>query len=518
MRQIKLVMTILALATAACVCAGPSVSPTLQPVATNPPVGQNPPSQSPSTGTGGDGLSPEEIEQIMLSSVQVIIAQDAGGGQLQQLGHGSGTIISPDGEILTNCHVACGAPLLVVAMTTDPALPPEPAYFAEITHFDEEIDLALLRLTSDIDGNPISSPNLPYVEVGNSDELRLGDQLYIFGYPAVGGETITFTEGNVSGFESANVGGASTRYMIKTDGTIAPGNSGGTAVDLNGRLVGIPTLTYDIREGVPVGAINILMAVNLVPYIRQQAGAPPITSGPSTGSDPDPFEPNDDLNSATGPLAPGDSVNAFISWDQDIDVYFIQPSTTAPITVQMEGPAGTDYDIGLLDQDGNVLAKSDSEGSSESFTYNPLAADGYWIIVVGYSGATANETYFMTVNFDNGAASGGTGGGNAGGISITGQVVSGSTGNALSGGQFGLLAPGVTCSQFFNASTWDLSQVVAAAETNSQGYFTLTGVPEGATYSAYFLYAGMDTICEDNWLDIPTGQGNSDIGQITIDE
>jgi len=61
----------------------------------------------------------------------------------------------------------------------------------------------------------------------------------IFGYPGIGGETITFTSGNVSGFSSAQ--GVQGRAWIKTDATVAGGNSGGTAVDSEGYLVGVPT-------------------------------------------------------------------------------------------------------------------------------------------------------------------------------------------------------------------------------------------------------------------------------------
>jgi hypothetical protein len=218
-------------------------------------------------------------------------------------------------------------------------------------------------------------------------------------------------------------------------------------------------------------------------------------------------------------MQPGDTVEAYISWDKDYDLFFIDASTSQPISVQMEGPAGTDYDIALVDEGGNVLAKSENESSSESFTYSPVAAGRYWILVLAYSGATVSQPYQLSVSFDGGSAgSTGDGGGTKGegGISISGQIIDGSTGNPIVGGQFGLLEPGITCAGFFNASTLDTSQIVSASETNSQGYFTLTGVPTGVTYSAYFLHSSLDPICEDGWLEVPSSQGDSDIGPIEI--
>lgn len=169
------------------------------------------------------------------------------------VGVGSGTIISPDGLILTNCHVA--APLLFgvspdqvpeydylgISLTVRSDQPPQPAYLAEVVAADPVLDLAVIRIAWELDLSPITSEslNLPWAELGDSDEVEVGDELNIFGYPGIGGETITFTKGVVSGFslDSAIDG----RAWIKTDATIAGGNSGGTGVNEQGYLVGVPT-------------------------------------------------------------------------------------------------------------------------------------------------------------------------------------------------------------------------------------------------------------------------------------
>ncbi len=517
MRRAVYVLAMLTLAALACNTPGLASSPTTvtvqqpsqqQPTPTPPTVPQ------PSPGERATELTPEQIAQIARSSVQILAAQNQG-GSLEPLWTGSGTIISPDGEILTNCHVACGAPVLEILITSNPDQPPEPKYIAEISHYDENLDLALLRITSDLNGNPVTLSNLPYLEIGNSDQLQLGDKLYIFGYPGVGGETITFTTGAVSGFESATVGGQSQRVVVKTDAEIASGNSGGTAVDLSGRLVAVPTaVNPDVREGVTLGGLGILRPVNLVTVVRQQAGAPPPLESADLppGEDPDPYEPNETLDEAYGPLNSGDQITAYITWAEDIDVFWFTSSTTAPIEVSLYNiPSGTDYDLYLLDSNADVLASSESETAEEYISYTPRAAGTYWIGVISYSGASASQPYTLVLTYD-----GGRGGGpSTGEIRITGRAVDGATGQPLGGGVFGILSPNASCAQFFGARELDMSLVVAFGETNSAGYFELGGVPRGATYSAFFVY-GNDYICEDGWLDVPTDAVDSDLGDIEM--
>ena len=159
---------------------------------------------------------------------------------------GSGSIISPDGLILTNAHVVLPdryfpVDALIVAFTVAEDQPPRKLYYAEVLQADEQLDIAVIRLTTDLNNTPLdhASLNLPYVPLGNADNLRLGDQVTILGYPGIGGATITLTRGEVSGFTSESGRGA--RAFIKTSATIAGGNSGGLAADPLGYLIGIPT-------------------------------------------------------------------------------------------------------------------------------------------------------------------------------------------------------------------------------------------------------------------------------------
>ncbi|MEA4910176.1 MAG: trypsin-like peptidase domain-containing protein, partial [Anaerolineaceae bacterium] len=184
--------------------------------------------------------------RIPYNAVVQIIALVNLDGSVQAGWTGSGSLISPDGLILTNAHVVLSDPYyhvedLVVALTVAQDAPPEARYYAQVLQADAALDLAVIKITTDLDGNPVdlAALNLPTVPLGDSDQLSLGDSLVIIGYPGIGGETITLTRGEVSGFTSDR--GYGNRSFIKTSAAIAGGNSGGLAANENGQLVGVPT-------------------------------------------------------------------------------------------------------------------------------------------------------------------------------------------------------------------------------------------------------------------------------------
>jgi S1-C subfamily serine protease len=183
---------------------------------------------------------------IPFPAVVEIFAMVQGDNRLEDGWNGSGSIISPDGLILTNAHVVLpdkyyDVKQLQIGITVGDDKPPVRRYIAEVIQADPRLDIAVIRISSDLAGHPVDSStlDLPYVPLGNSDTLSLGDSLTILGYPGIGGETITLTRGEVSGFTSEL--GRAGRAFIKTSATIAGGNSGGLAADPAGRLIGVPT-------------------------------------------------------------------------------------------------------------------------------------------------------------------------------------------------------------------------------------------------------------------------------------
>ncbi len=180
--------------------------------------------------------------------VQIVAETETEGGNLRPVWSGSGTIVDPRGFILTNAHVALPEPgsgeqvdALEILVTEAEDQPPVPKYFAEVVQADPQLDLAVLRITTDLDGNPVDALHLdlPYARLGDSSKLHLGEPIVILGYPGIGGNTITLTSGEVSGFTAEKPYGR--RAFIKTSAAIAGGNSGGMAVNAAGELVAIPT-------------------------------------------------------------------------------------------------------------------------------------------------------------------------------------------------------------------------------------------------------------------------------------
>lgn len=207
------------------------------------------------------GLSPEQtpipLGKIPWQAVVQIEAVVDVDGREQVGWSGSGTIISKDGLILTNAHVVLSDRFyrvvdLIVSLTVADDAPPVQSYYASIVQADDDLDIAVIKPYQDMNNNPINYDllNLPFVPLGDSDDLMLGESIMILGYPGIGGKTITLTSGEVSGFTAEEPYG--NRAFIKTSGTIAGGNSGGLAVNSRGELVGVPTEigSGDIKEAI----------------------------------------------------------------------------------------------------------------------------------------------------------------------------------------------------------------------------------------------------------------------------
>ncbi len=145
-------------------------------------------------------------------------------------GNGSGFVIAPDGYIVTNNHVVEGASRVNVIFADGTRMR------ARIIGTDRYSDLALLR---------VNRTNLPYVELADSDEVKVGQRVVAIGNPF--GLAGTMTLGIVSARgrtlpEPASDGGTySNPDIIQTDAAINPGNSGGPLLDLRGRVVGVNT-------------------------------------------------------------------------------------------------------------------------------------------------------------------------------------------------------------------------------------------------------------------------------------
>ncbi len=147
-------------------------------------------------------------------------------------GAGSGVIIDSDGHVLTNRHVVRDADQIVVQLVDGRE------YVADVVGTDPSTDVAVIKL--DTRGNE----RLPVAQIGDSDQLQVGDWVLALGNPL--GLTFTVTAGIVSARgRTTGILGQESEYpleaFIQTDAAINPGNSGGPLVDLQGRVVGINT-------------------------------------------------------------------------------------------------------------------------------------------------------------------------------------------------------------------------------------------------------------------------------------
>ncbi len=201
-----------------------------------------------SSEVASNGENEDEIlgEIIPFRSVVQIIAIVEIDGERVEGWSGSGTIISEDGLILTNAHVVLSERYyqvvdLVVSITTAEDRPPQPMFYADVLQADASLDLAVIQVRSDLQGGApnFSDLDIEPVPLGSSDSLQLGDEIIIIGYPGIGGETITLSRGEVSGFTSEDPYG--NRAFIKTSAVIAGGNSGGLAATPQGEIIGVPT-------------------------------------------------------------------------------------------------------------------------------------------------------------------------------------------------------------------------------------------------------------------------------------
>lgn len=496
----------LALALAGCGQAAtptPPPSPTATPTPQPSPTATRTPRPTP-TPTPPPELTSEQIESIALGSVLVEALVEEQ-GELVSTWWGSGTILASNGLILTNAHVVLGADALVVSLISRTDRPPIPSYYAEPVEVNNVLDLALIQITTDLDGNPVvrSELRLPEVVRGDSDTVDLGHDIHVFGYPGVGGETLTLTEGAVSGFESEDLGSAELeRVWIKTDAEVAPGNSGGTAVDERGLLVGIPTLVLTDETA---GRISRLRPVNLVSYLTSQP--------PKRVVEASIYEPNDDPSTAHGPLDPGTAYTAYIH-QGDTDVYFIEVETLGPIQIDLTDIApAVDYDLGFFSADLIPVGISEGETRSEHIDFQPRSTGTYYIVVAPWLGYSLEDPYTLQAVFNDEITPPVLP--EPRGVTVQGRVVDANTGQGIVGATMALLLPGVTGEQFMAQNLGqDLVQI--SSTTDEQGVFTLSDVPRGQVYTGVVVTES-DVFWENAWLSIGEGApAILDLGDILV--
>jgi len=166
-------------------------------------------------------------------------------------GLGSGVIVSPDGNILTNNHVVDDAPIVQVTLSDGREFP------AKVVGTDRDSDLAVVH---------IDAKNLPALGLADSDKVRVGDVVLAIGNPLGVGETVTMGIISAKGRETDLSDNTSYENFLQTDAPINEGNSGGALITASGELIGINSQIMSTSGGnIGIGfAIPSDMAKNVL--------------------------------------------------------------------------------------------------------------------------------------------------------------------------------------------------------------------------------------------------------------
>lgn len=472
-------------------------------------------------------------QRILRASVKILTPFDAdeNAGSLC-----SGSMLDEEGYILTNFH-CIGYPddgvkeddldslglkpgdffnskaLSVIAVTDDPRKLPKPAYVAQALSADPVLDIAVLKVIALYNSKQQIGDTLPVVTMpmADSDTVETLDDVIVVGYPGIAGDTVTATEGRISGFLDED--GDDVFDWFKTDVLVNQGNSGGSALNAQGQLVGIPTQRLQDKSG---NVIYLIRPVNrAVPYIEEARRV-----GASGGQIAMPSNNNNNSNNtpsqttgrgAFGEIVFGegfddnsgitDEATSFASGIQEVHAGLpyenMRDGTPWGYTWQYEGQDVTgepdlEWDFGasgVLD-----LSLSGKRGLTDGEYNLQVYLRGDLVQEAGFTVGKQpgnNRPPQKPTNTDNG-------------VTITGTIIDHATGRAINNAVVAVLIAGQTVDDFDADQTEGKENTVLAfGVTGSDGAFVLNRPLErGETYSVIVGAKGYQRIAEDDALEI----------------
>ena len=168
---------------------------------------------------------------------------------------GSGFVVHEDGYIVTNAHVVEGVKRIKVVFSDGRE------FQAEVVSIDTTKDLAVLRIQA--------GEKLPFIELGRSDDLMIGETVIAIGNPYGYANTVTSGVVSATGRDIQVTEGYWLRGLIQTDAPINPGNSGGPLLNINGQLIGITSAiraeAQNIGFAIPVDTLIDNLSRMLMP-------------------------------------------------------------------------------------------------------------------------------------------------------------------------------------------------------------------------------------------------------------
>ena len=205
----------------------------------------------------------EQVKKV-IPAIGLVLVRNANDPDQKLRPRGSAVIVRKDGLVITNFHVIARDRStktfdeiflnLPSDLSADAAKAPRQLKL-KIVLTNQERDLALLRVLPDKPETPVE---LPFIVLGDSYKVELLDDVFIIGFPEKGGTTITVNPGVVEGKDALD-------DWIKTNGRLLHGNSGGAAVNSEGKLIGVPTrVVVDSDAEKTYGSVGYLRPAHLV--------------------------------------------------------------------------------------------------------------------------------------------------------------------------------------------------------------------------------------------------------------
>lgn len=248
-------------------------------------------------------ISPDVLQPAILRTVKLFSPV----GETDQGAGCSGSFVSPSGVILTAAHCVRdpkthelynpdGA--AIVFLDLPDRVNPVPLLIARRIVDNPGLDVALLRtvaLLGEDRPKPLPSDfRVPYIALGDSDALRIGDPVAALGFPGLGGESITVTQGHVTGFDadSSNV-----KSWLKHDAATTHGHSGGPIINARGQQIAI--VSHGRVDPSSAASVAHDALTNRIPL----AWAQYLRGGPVSAQQPGPQQPGPQPPPAARPQA-----------------------------------------------------------------------------------------------------------------------------------------------------------------------------------------------------------------------
>ena len=289
--------------------------------------------------------------------------------------NGSGTIISPDGMVLTNAHVVSAGGTVTIILSDGRKLP------ADVIGFGEEgLDLAVVKIRG--------QNNLPTIPLARPSSVKVGQQAFAIGNP-FGRFQGTFTVGIVSRIDQQ-------RGLIQTDAASNPGNSGGPLLNSSGELIGVNTSIFTRGQGGGNIGISFAISVDKVPAFLtavREGRAPRVSQRRSPFGNKSP-----EKLALNGPALSRKLTNQSSVLPADnsfFDLYSFEGKAGQQITIEMKSQEIDPYLILLGPNQREIAQDDDGAGSKNARITVRLPADGTYTLLANSYQARQSGAYTL---------------------------------------------------------------------------------------------------------------------------